>query len=167
MHASLRAAPHISCFNETWRRAAVDDGPQQDCGTPIRLQCEGMDMEITEIQNALQIYFDVMYECDLDKFDRIFHPSSSLFTMKDGAFNLRPFAQYRTEIAQRTAPKSVGQERTDSILLIDLLSPEIALARVRVRIHEKIFVDNLNLLKFDGQWMIVAKIFHHAETICR
>jgi hypothetical protein len=122
-------------------------------------------MEITAISEALQIYFDVMYECDIEKFDRIFHPTSSLFTMKDGEFNLRPFAQYRAEISTRTPPKSVSQPRIDEILQIGMLSPEIAFAQVRVRIFEKVFVDNLNLLKFDGRWMIVAKIFHHAATI--
>lgn len=122
-------------------------------------------MEIANIQEALQLYFDVMYECDLEKFDLIFHPTSSLFTMKDGEFNLRPFAQYRSEIATRKPPKSMLQPRVDEILQIGILSPEIAFAQVRVRIFEKIFVDNLNLLKFDGRWMIVAKIFHHVETI--
>lgn len=122
-------------------------------------------MEIAEISKALQIYFDVMYECDLEKFDRVFHPSCSLFTMKDGVLNIRPFAQYREEMALRKSPKSFGQPRIDAVLMIDVLAPEIALARVRVRIVDKIFVDNLNLLNFDGQWMVVAKIFHHADTI--
>lgn len=122
-------------------------------------------MEIDHISRALQIYFDVMYECDLEKFDLIFHPTCSLFTMKDGEFNVRPYAQYRSEIASRTPPESVSQPRMDAILQIAVLSPEIAFAQVRVRIFEKVFIDNLNLLKFDGRWMIVAKIFHHAETI--
>lgn len=122
-------------------------------------------MEITNISHALQIYFDVMYECDLEKFDLIFHPTSSLFTMKDGELNVRPFVQYRAEIAARTPPKSVSQPRMDAVRQIGMLSSEIAFAQVRVRIFDKVFIDNLNLLKFDGRWMIVAKIFHHAETI--
>lgn len=122
-------------------------------------------MDIDNLRQALQTYFDVMYECDLEKFDSIFHPTSSLFTMKNGEFNLRPFAQYRAEIATRTPPKSLSQERIDDILQIGMLSPEIAFAQVRVRIFDKIFVDNLNLLKFEDHWMIVAKIFHHAETV--
>lgn len=122
-------------------------------------------MEIASISQSLQIYFDVMYECDLEKFDLVFHPSSSLFTMKDGELNVRSFAKYRAEIAVRIPPKSVSQPRMDAVLQIGMLSPEIAFAQVRVRIFEKVFIDNLNLLKFDGRWMIVAKIFHHAETI--
>jgi len=122
-------------------------------------------MVMNEIQDAMQLYFDVMYECDLEKFDRIFHPASSLFTSKDGVLTLRSFSTYRAELEKRMPPKSLGQPRIDEVLTIDLLSPEIALAKVRVRIHEKIFIDNLNLLKLDGCWMIVAKIYHHAGTI--
>ncbi|MEM5453222.1 nuclear transport factor 2 family protein, partial [Paraburkholderia guartelaensis] len=65
----------------------------------------------------------------------------------------------------RKPPKSMLQPSVDDILQIGVLSSEIAFAQVRVRIFEKIFVDNLNLLKFEGRWMIVAKIFHHAETV--
>ncbi|MGS0891086.1 nuclear transport factor 2 family protein [Burkholderia stagnalis] len=124
-------------------------------------------MEITRVHQALLLYFDVMYECDLEKFDQVFHPASSLFGMQDGHFSLRPFARYRAEMAERTPPKSVAQPRVDAVLQIGMLSPEMAFAQVRVRIFDKIFVDNLNLLKFDGKWMIVAKIFHHAETVDR
>jgi hypothetical protein len=125
----------------------------------------GNDMVITEICAAMKLYFDVMHECDLEKFDRIFHPTSSLFTANGGVLTLRPFAQYRAEIEKRTPPKTLGQPREEAILSINVLSPEIALAQVRVRIFEKIFIDNLNLLKIDGSWMIVAKIYHHADTI--
>lgn len=122
-------------------------------------------MPINEIQSALQLYFDVMHECDLEKFDRIFHPASSLFTSSNGVLTLRSFSTYRAELEKRTPPMSLGQARIDEVLMIDLLSPDIALAKVRVQIHEKIFVDNLNLLKLDGRWMIVAKIYHLAGTI--
>ena len=122
-------------------------------------------MAINEIRAAMQLYFDVMYECDLEKFDRIFHPTSSLFTAEDGVLTLRPFAQYRAELEKRTPPKSLGQPRIDEVLTIDVLSSEIAFVKVRVRIFEKIFIDNLNLLKLDGRWMIVAKIYHHADTV--
>ncbi|HSH88630.1 MAG TPA: nuclear transport factor 2 family protein [Ramlibacter sp.] len=122
-------------------------------------------MAITAIQETMQMYFDVMHECDLEKFDQVFHPTCSLFSAQDGAFTVRPFAHYRAEMAVRTPPKSLGLPRDEAILKIDLLSAEIALAQVRVRIFEKIFIDNLNLLKLDGRWMIVAKLYHHAATV--
>lgn len=123
-------------------------------------------MAITEIQAALQTYFYVMYECDMQKFDEIFHPSCSLFTSSDKSLVVRPFTNYREEMSIRTPPKSLGQPRDqETILKIDMLSPSIALAQVRVRIFDKIYIDNLNLIKVDGRWMIVAKIYYHAATI--
>jgi hypothetical protein len=116
---------------------------------------------LAEIQSALQTYFDVMYECDMLKFDRIFHPACSLFTAGNEGLVVRPYAKYREEMIGRTPPKSLGQSRTDeAILKIDMLSESITLAQVRVRIHDKLFVDNLNLIKVAGSWMVVAKIYH-------
>ena len=112
-----------------------------------------------EVRAALQIYFDVIHECDMEKFDRVFHPSSSLFTSVDGVMTLRPFVQYRTEMARRKSPKSINQPRIDEILTLNMLSTDIAFAQVRVQVMEKIFVDNLNLLRIGNDWMIVAKIY--------
>jgi hypothetical protein len=122
-------------------------------------------MQFKEIESTMQDYFDVMYECDMNKFDRVFHPSCSLFTSFNGELTIRPFAQYRAEMLVRTPPKSLGLAREDRVLTLDALSPEIALAKVHVRIHEKRFVDNLNLLKLEGSWRIVAKIYCHVGTV--
>lgn len=120
---------------------------------------------LAEVRAALQIYFDAMYECDVEILDRIFHPCSSLFTSVDGVMTLRPFVQYRAEIARRKSPKSINQARIDEILTVSMLSPDIAFAQVRVQVLEKIFVDNLNFLRIGNDWMIVAKIYHHAESV--
>jgi hypothetical protein len=119
-------------------------------------------MSIDAIQTTLQTYFDVMYECDMTKFDEVFHPACSLFTAEGGSLVIKPYANYRQEMQVRTPPRSRGQSRAlETIVKLDMLSPEIALAQVRVQIHEKLFVDNLNLIRVDGRWMVVAKIYHH------
>lgn len=122
-------------------------------------------MILTEIHCAVELYFEVMHECDLKKLDRIFHPASSLFAVQDGTLILRPFEVYRAEIAKRTSPSASGQPRIDSVITIDLLASDTALAKVRVQINDKVFVDYLNLLKIDGRWMIVAKIYSQVETV--
>ena len=119
-------------------------------------------MAIKEIQSALQMYFDVMHECDMAKFDQVFHPACSLFTSGGESLVVRPYQQYREEMSVRQPPKARGQSRDrERILKVDMLSDEIALAQVRVQIHDKLFVDNLNLVKVSGKWMVVAKIYHH------
>lgn len=118
-------------------------------------------MAISEIESALRTYFDVMFECDMEKFDAIFHPSCSLFTSGGTELVVRPYEQYRIEMSSRISPKSRNQSRDEErIIKIDILSDEIALAQVRVQIHERLFVDNLNLVKVGNRWMVVAKIYH-------
>lgn len=118
-------------------------------------------MNITEIQSTLQTYFDVMYECDMEKFDKVFHSSCSLFTADDAKLVVKPFEQYRREMSTRTPPKSRAQTRdNERIIKIDFLSDEMVLAQVRVQIHDKLFADNLNLVKVGPRWMVVAKIYH-------
>lgn len=117
-------------------------------------------MNITEIQAALQTYFDVMYECDMEKFDQVFHPSCSLFTAGGAELIVKPCEQYRREMSTRTPPKSRAQSRDkERIVKIDFLSDDMALVQVRVQIHDKLFADNLNLVKVGPKWMVVAKIY--------
>jgi len=121
-------------------------------------------MSIDAIQSTLQKYFDVMYECDMVKFDEVFHPACSLFTAGGASLVVRPYAAYREEMSTRTPPKSLGQTRArETIVKIDMLSPDLALAQVQVQIHEKLFADNLNLVQVGGRWMVVAKIYHLIE----
>lgn len=118
-------------------------------------------MAIAEIQSALQTYFDVMYECDMEKFDQVFHSSCSLFSADGAELVVKPYEQYRREMSTRNPPKSRNQSRgKERIIKIDFLSDEMALAQVRVQIHDKLFADNLNLAKIGQRWMVVAKVYH-------
>ncbi|MBP2448472.1 nuclear transport factor 2 family protein [Rhizobium leguminosarum] len=114
----------------------------------------------TELLSAIQIYFDALYTCDLALFDRVFHPACSLFDADEGAIVVDPIAAYRQVIAKRISPSSCSQPREDDIILIDWLSDASATVKVRLRIHENVFIDHLCLVKDKDGWRIVAKIWH-------
>ncbi|WP_018150095.1 nuclear transport factor 2 family protein [Leeia oryzae] len=115
---------------------------------------------IHEISKAVELYFNALYECDLHKFDQVFHPSSSLFDATNDSFTAMPIADYRDIIANRRSPASISQMREDELISIDLLSQDIGVAKVRLRIHDKVFIDHLNFARIDGRFMIVAKLWH-------
>lgn len=115
---------------------------------------------IESISQSVDLYFQALHECDLSKFDRVFHPSCSLFDSTGGVFTAMPIADYREVIAQRRSPKSAGQAREDQLIAIDLLSADAAVAKVQLRIHNNVFVDHLSLARVDGRFMIVAKVWH-------
>jgi len=115
---------------------------------------------IEQISQAVELYFQALHACDLAQFDQVFHPSSSLFDSTDGVFTAMPVAEYRQIIAQRRSPKSAGQAREDQLISIDLLSVDAGVAKVQLRIHDKVFVDHLNFARVNGRFMIAAKIWH-------
>ncbi|HEX7639439.1 MAG TPA: nuclear transport factor 2 family protein [Burkholderiaceae bacterium] len=109
---------------------------------------------------AVELYFQALHECDLGKFDQVFHPAASLFDSLDGRVTAMPVAAYREVIAQRRPPAAAGQPREDALLALDLLSPQAAVAKVRLRIHEHVFVDHLQLMRQGERFVIVAKAWH-------
>lgn len=122
-------------------------------------------MPIADIETFLQDYFEVLQTQDMALFDRVFHPSCVLYSQQGGATVVRPLAEYRNIVINRASPLSGGYPRQDEILMVDMLSPEMALAKVRLRLFDNIMLDYLNLLNVDGQWRIVAKLFHREATV--
>ncbi|MEU7137815.1 nuclear transport factor 2 family protein [Nocardia sp. NPDC046473] len=113
-----------------------------------------------EIEELLQDYFDALYTQDMVLFDRVFHPAAVLYSAQDGVVAVRPREEYRGIMQARRSPQQDRAPRDDTVLWIDVLSPEMALAKVRLRLNDNIMVDFLNLLLVDGRWMIVAKLYH-------
>jgi len=116
-----------------------------------------MTLGLTE---AIQRYFDLMYDADLAGFDRVFRWTAQLHGFRDGQMTMWPAATYRDVLADRPSPKSLDAPRHEEILLIDFASPAQAIAKVRVRINQVVFVDYLSYHRIDGEWLITAKAYH-------
>lgn len=113
-----------------------------------------------ELTEAVQRYFDLMYDCDVENFDRVFRSTSQLHGIREGKMICWPAAQYKEVLAGRKSPKSLGAPREEQILLLDFASPTVALAKVRVRINDVVFVDYLSYQKIDDDWLITSKAYH-------
>jgi hypothetical protein len=115
---------------------------------------------VADLRAALQLYFDLMYDCDVSRFGDVFAPTVQLHGFRDGAMQCWPAAYYRDILMKRQSPKSLGAPREDSLLLLDFASPTQALTKVRVRINTMMFVDYLTWHRIDGKWLITSKGFH-------
>ncbi len=114
---------------------------------------------------SVQDYFELMHDCDLSRFDRVFAPTVQLHGFRDGAMVCWSAQAYRDILAKRQSPKSLGAPRADEILLIDVAAATQAFVKVRVRITATIFVDYLTWHRIDGRWLITAKGFHLERVI--
>ena len=115
---------------------------------------------IQDLSDALQLYFNLMYDCDVSHFERVFASTAQLHGFREGKMNCWPAAQYKEVLAGRTSPKTLGAPRDEQILLLDFTSPSQALAKVRVRINDMVFVDYLSYHKIDGTWLVTSKAYH-------
>jgi hypothetical protein len=115
---------------------------------------------IQGLTEAVQLYFDLLYEVDLSRFDRVFCPTAQLHGLRDGKLIMWPAETYREVLAGRSSPRSVGAPREDQVLLIDLASPTQALVKLRVRVNQTVFVDYLTYHRVDGDWRVTAKAYH-------
>ena len=70
---------------------------------------------------------------------------------------------YFPVVAQRVSPASRDEPRRDVIEAIQFAGQNTAFARLRCSIGTKDFIDFLTIVRTDGEWKIMAKIFHMTE----
>ena len=112
------------------------------------------------LTEALQGYFDLMYDCDISRFDRVFRSTAQLHGIRDGQMVMWSAETYKDVLTKRQSPKSLKAARADEILLVDFTSGSQAMTKVRVRIASTVFVDYLTWHCIDGKWLITSKGFY-------
>lgn len=111
------------------------------------------------IEAALKLYFDGLYEGNVDKLAASFHETSALTHEHGGKLTVIPREQWFEMVRGRPSPQAQGLARGDEIVLIDQSSPTAAFAKVKCQIPPRFFTDYLSLLKIDGTWKVAQKVF--------
>lgn len=112
------------------------------------------------IDELLGRYFDALYECDTRKMRAVFHPRAIYATADEHPMLFRDLPTYLDVIEVRESPASRDEERRDYIDAIELAGENTARARVRCSIGSRDFIDFLTLVREEGRWQIIAKVFH-------
>lgn len=118
----------------------------------------------SSLVDANHRYFDLMYDCDVSRFDQVFAPSVQLHGYRDGQMMVWPAQIYKDILKKRQSPKSLNAPRLNEILTVDFVSTTMALTKVRVRIVATVFLDYLTWHYIDGKWLITSKGFHVEST---
>ena len=110
--------------------------------------------------DAVERYFDLMFDSDVSRFGRVFAPSAQLHGMRDGNLRLLPAQDYKNALASAPSPKSKNAPRQQEILLVDFAAPTQAVVKVRVRIDTLLYLDYLSYHHIAGACLITTKSFH-------
>jgi hypothetical protein len=110
--------------------------------------------------DAVERYFDLMFDGDISRFGEVFAPSAQLHGLRDGGLRLLSAPEFRNALAAGPSPKAKNAPRRQELLLLDFASSTQALVKVRVRIDTLLYIDYLAFHRIDGAWLITAKSFH-------
>ncbi len=116
--------------------------------------------KFVSVASVIYAYFDGLYHCDVQTFEAVFHPQAIYATADESPMLYRQMDTYFEVISKRESPASRGEPRQDAIDEIQFAGENTAFARVRCSIGQTDFIDFLTLVRVDGRWQIMAKIFH-------
>ncbi|MDW3224649.1 MAG: nuclear transport factor 2 family protein [Paracoccaceae bacterium] len=119
--------------------------------------------DFAAVTDVLGTYFDGLYHADTERLAIVFHPKAIYATADKVPLLYRTMDEYFHVVAKRMSPASCGEPRRDVIESIEFAGKNTAFARVRCSIGTKDFIDFLTLVRTDGAWRIMAKIFQITE----
>jgi hypothetical protein len=115
-----------------------------------------------DVADVLSMYFDGLYHSDTTRLRRVFHPRAQYVCATEGTLTHLTMEEYFPVVDHRPSPASRGEARADDIVSIEFAGPVTAFARVHCAIGPKTFTDLLTLIRIDGRWQIISKVFHFA-----
>ena len=110
--------------------------------------------EYQAIIGLLNDYFDGLYEGDVEKLREIFHED----TVLKGNGYRKTRDEWLEAVANRPIPRDEGMAFNFNIQSLEIVGDQ-AMARVDAPLPAAHFIDFLGLLKEDGRWRIVNKMF--------
>ena len=126
----------------------------------IKYKGETMSEDKNKISEAIQLYFDSMYESSEDKVRQVFHENAKITGYMQGKLLEQSVDNFATFVASQIPSAAEKNEEK----LLETLSIEIAgstaVARVRDGYIGMVFQDTLSFLKIDDDWVIYNKLFH-------
>jgi Putative lumazine-binding len=112
---------------------------------------------------VLGLYFDGLYHSDTKRLAQVFHPKAQYVSVTGGTLLYRDMAEYFPVVDARPSPASRNEKRRDEIVSVEFAGPVTARAVVRCAIGSRNFTDFLTLIRLDGRWQVMSKVFHYEE----
>jgi len=120
----------------------------------IQTTCSNTTSDFASITVILQDYFDGLYHGDVTKLKSLFHADAWL--KAPGV--RRSLPQWLVDVTARSTPAQLNKPFAFKILSIDVVQDQ-AMAKIHCPLFDFNYIDFLGLLKEDGQWRIVTKMY--------
>ena len=103
-------------------------------------------------------YFEGVRRSDTAAAHRAFHPVLTMYSVRDDTLGQRSLNEWLTAIAERAPQPPKPDEVARRIVSVDVTG-NAAMAKLELGYPEATVTDYMSLLKLNGEWVIVGKIF--------
>jgi protease I len=110
------------------------------------------------IRQTVQYYFDGGTNRDSVALRKAFHPDARMLFAKDQKLVVVPIGEYIARVAGERPERGQVDSTRKRVTSVDVTG-DAAIARVELQRPETVITDYMSLLKVDGRWQIVNKIF--------
>jgi protease I len=110
------------------------------------------------IRQTVQYYFDGGKNRDSVALRKAFHPDARMLFAKDGKLVVVPIGEYIARVAENKLKPGEVDSTKRRVTSVDVAG-DAAIARLELERRDALLTDYMSLLKVDGRWVIVNKIF--------
>ena len=115
--------------------------------------------QVDEIKKVIGDYATGYQEANTELIQKSFHPETRLLSVDEGKFDVTEMKDWLKGLEERQARGDLRRGKL-SIKSIDV-KDYTAFVKLVFQFEKFTFTDYLSLLKIDGKWMIVGKIYHY------
>ena len=119
--------------------------------------------ELSSIRKVIDLYIDGIENGKVESLRQAFHPQSSMYGYKGDDLYITPIEGLYDYVANTTPPAKAGEAGEGYECTITSISVAGNAASVEMAMdcyHDHDWMDYFQLLKVDGRWWIVSKVFH-------
>jgi len=110
------------------------------------------------IRQTVQYYFDGGKNRDSLTLRKAFHPEARMLFAREGKLVVVPIGEYITRVGSESLRPGEVDSTERKVVSVDVVG-DAAVAKLELKRPNAVLIDYMSLLKVDGRWLIVNKIF--------
>ena len=110
------------------------------------------------IRQTIQYYFDGGKNRDSLTLRKAFHPEARMLFAREGKLVVVPIGEYITRVGSEQLKPGEVDSTERKVVSVDVVG-DAAVAKLELKRPNARLIDYMSLLKVDGRWLIVNKIF--------
>ncbi len=115
--------------------------------------------EYASVRSVLEQYIDASYTGNVPLLKTVFHPKALMAGYLDDALDIGTPEPFYVELEETPSSKETGEQYHAEIAFIHIAGQMASAAIIEGNLLGMNYVNHFHLLKIDGEWRIVSKIY--------